>query len=230
MSFRQPERVVGADFNIRPYKIREIKDIVYKGCLKIFNDNWELFMSWIDRELQGKILKNLFEKYGKPCLSMDIFEEICIFPLAVLPMSDSSDLVEHPTDFEWINNLEDKFNKNLLYLIEHQLIEIKKDVSTFETKNFFLSITHKGIDFLEQDGGLSAILNVVTIKLHSDTIRELLEAKIDAANISEDEKNSFKESIKTIKDAALEKLTEKAIEEIPWITLASFLTSLASRF
>lgn len=71
---------------------------------------------------------------------------------------------------------------------------------------------------------------MVTIKLHSDTIRELLEAKIDAANISEDEKNSFKESIKTIKDAALEKLTEKAIEEIPWIMLASFLTSLASRF
>ena len=71
---------------------------------------------------------------------------------------------------------------------------------------------------------------MVTIKLHSDTIRELLEAKIDAANISEDEKNSFKESIKTIKDAALEKLTEKAIEEIPWITLASFLTSLALRF
>ncbi|WP_048947442.1 hypothetical protein, partial [Kingella kingae] len=56
--------------------------------------------------------------------------------------------------FEWINNFEDKFNKNLLYLIEYQFIEIKKDVSTFETKNFFLSITHKGIDFFEQNGGL----------------------------------------------------------------------------
>lgn len=221
MSFRQPERVVGADFNIRPYKIREIKDIVYKGCLKIFNDNWELFMSWIDRELQGKILKNLFEKYGKPCLSMDIFEEICIFPLAVLPMSDSSDLVEHPTDFEWINNLEDKFNKNLLYLIEHQLIEIKKDVSTFETKNFLLSITHKGIDFLEQDGGLSAILNVVTIKLHTDTIRDL----IDASNMSENEKNTLKEALSQIKDIAIEKLTEKAIEQIPFGIL---LTSIKS--
>lgn len=39
VSFRQPERIVGTDFNIRPYKIREIKDIVYKSCLKIFNDN-----------------------------------------------------------------------------------------------------------------------------------------------------------------------------------------------
>ena len=152
---------------------------------------------------------------------MDIFEEICIFPLAVLPMSDSSDLVEHPTDFEWINNLEDKFNKNLLYLIEHQLIEIKKDVSTFETKNFLLSITHKGIDFLEQDGGLSAILNVVTIKLHTDTIRDL----IDASNMSENEKNTLKEALSQIKDIAIEKLTEKAIEQIPFGIL---LTSIKS--
>ena len=45
-----------------------------------------------------------------------------------------------------------------------------------------------GIDFLTDDGGLSAILGVVTVKLHSDTIQALIAAKIDQAEISDSEK------------------------------------------
>ena len=47
-------------------------------------------------------------------------------------------------------------------------------------------ITAKGIDFLEDDGGLSAILGVVTVKLHADTLREMLAKKIDASSASSD--------------------------------------------
>jgi hypothetical protein len=45
-------------------------------------------------------------------------------------------------------------------------------------------ITAKGVDFLENDGGLSAILGVVTVKLHADTLREMLAKKIEASSAS----------------------------------------------
>jgi hypothetical protein len=43
-------------------------------------------------------------------------------------------------------------------------------------------ITPQGLDFLEDDGGLSAILRTVTVKLHAETLTELLSARIDAAD------------------------------------------------
>ncbi|SFB38362.1 hypothetical protein SAMN03159488_03419 [Pseudomonas sp. NFIX10] len=39
------------------------------------------------------------------------------------------------------------------------------------------TITAKGIDFIEDDGGVSAILGTVTVKLHEETLRQLIEAK-----------------------------------------------------
>ncbi len=39
-------------------------------------------------------------------------------------------------------------------------------------------ITAKSIDLLEDDGGVSAILGVVTAKLHEDTIRNLVLAEV----------------------------------------------------
>ena len=43
------------------------------------------------------------------------------------------------------------------------------------------------------DGGLSAILGVVTVKLHSDTIQALLNTKIDQADIPPEEKSKLKD-------------------------------------
>ena len=44
-----------------------------------------------------------------------------------------------------------------------------------------MTITAQGLDFIEDDGGLSAILGVVTIKLHEDSLKALL---TDAVNES----------------------------------------------
>ncbi|MBB5875866.1 hypothetical protein [Xanthomonas sp. 3498] len=79
------------------------------------------------------------------------------------------------SDFPGDNSL----RVNIAYLMEHGLVEaqfahdLKNDPLLLQAK-----ITAKGIDFLADDGGLSAILGVVTIKLHEEDLRQLIEAKI----------------------------------------------------
>jgi hypothetical protein len=63
----------------------------------------------------------------------------------------------------------------------------------------------EGLDFLEADGGWSAILNVVTIKFDADTLRALLEAKIDVSSIPE--KSIIKKTIEGMSEAALKTAT-----------------------
>ena len=68
--------------------------------------------------------------------------------------------------------------------------------------------TEKAFDFLVEDGGLSAILGVVTVKLHADTIRDMLQMRImDSQNLTAEEKASWVEKLKTLSEASLEHLT-----------------------
>ena len=115
------------------------------------------------------------------------------------------------------------FFKKYYYLEESGLIEITSIDSLH--KNFDCKINHKGIDFLTDDGGLSAILGVVTVKLHSDTIQALIAAKIDQAEISDSEKSWLKKELGKIKDTALSTLTTNAINAIAADTLVKFLKS-----
>lgn len=73
-----------------------------------------------------------------------------------------------------------KYIANVVYLQDHGLLEngveivFSSDAHAIINDYGFPAITEKGIDFVLQDGGLSAILNVQTVKLHSDTIKELI--------------------------------------------------------
>jgi hypothetical protein len=69
------------------------------------------------------------------------------------------------------------------------------------------TLTAAGLDFLEADGGLSAILNVVTIKFDTHTLRALLEAKIEASSIPAIEKSSLKKITAALSDTALKSAT-----------------------
>ena len=44
-------------------------------------------------------------------------------------------------------------------------------------------ITAKGLDFLEDDGGLSAILGAITVKLDPDDLRALIAARIEESDL-----------------------------------------------
>lgn len=114
---------------------------------------------------------------------------------------------------------EDKYMANVVYLQNHDLVEdgaelrFSLDGRTSYGYSAFPKITHKGIDFMLQDGGLSAILNVQTIKLHEETIRDLLNTAITASNLSEAEKTSVKGVLTQMSIEGLKSLTTKLLDK-----------------
>lgn len=80
---------------------------------------------------------------------------------------------------------------NIAYLSEHGLVDAKF-ISSFDgTELLSAKITAPGLDFLANDGGLGAILGVVTVRLHDDTLRQLVAAKIETSNLPDSDKRKF---------------------------------------
>lgn len=68
---------------------------------------------------------------------------------------------------------------NIAYLIEHGLVSAP--MREFQDTSIRIErpvITAKGLDFLAEDGGLSAILGVVTIRMDPGMIRALIEERL----------------------------------------------------
>lgn len=73
-------------------------------------------------------------------------------------------------------------------------------------------ITAKGIDFLEGDGGLTAILGVVTVRLHDETIRDLIAARIQASDLPPEEKTGLLHQLKELRGESIKHLTMKLLD------------------
>jgi hypothetical protein len=143
----------------------------------------------LDRELQRQILNVLADAY--PVASRKIVERV-------------SALAD-----------DDKLIANLLYLESHGLLTagISSSINGPATVNASkLIITHRGLDFLADDGGLSAILGVVTIKLHDDTIRQLIEDKIIGSDLPPADKKRFVDQLRELPGESLKHLTTKLID------------------
>lgn len=116
----------------------------------------------------------------------------------------------------------DKYVANVEYLQRHGLLEdgvsldFAMDGTPFVSIKAFPKITEAGIDFMLDDGGLSAILNVQTVKLHPETIKSLVEERIRSAEIPDDRKSSLIEQIRSLPEASakilLDKLLDKGID------------------
>jgi hypothetical protein len=119
---------------------------------------------------------------------------------------------------------------NLWYLQEHGLCE--SGLSQVADGRFIWSratLTAKGLDFLEDDGGLTAILGVITIKIRTDTLREMLNARIDTAQISPEEKSALKQKLRhfseTVLKTATTDLVKTGLDHIP--NVAEWLRKLS---
>lgn len=117
-------------------------------------------------------------------------------------------------DYTRINGFEDdgerrKWLVNVAYLAEHGLINAKITHYVSDDPPSFgpMLITAAGLDFLANDGGLSAILGVVTIKLHDETVRQLLIHRIEAAPGDPSVKASLVAKVKELPGEALAKFT-----------------------
>lgn len=160
-------------------------------------------MSWMNKNLQEQILLSLKDSYRDPISIPELVRKI--WP-----------------DEASINVTTEELFQNIKYLCEHDLI-FSKDINSTNPIYALVEITSRGIDHLEPDGGLSASLGVITVKLHSDTIQQLLAAKIDQSDMPEAEKSELKTALTTIKSAALTTITEEAIKSAPWAALLAVL-------
>ncbi|MBP6083525.1 MAG: hypothetical protein KA732_19915 [Providencia sp.] len=117
---------------------------------------------------------------------------------------------------------EHKLKVNIAYLIEHGVIETEfgrrhASIPIFELL-CSIQATKKGIDFMANDGGLSAILNVTTIKFHHDAIQEIANL-IEKTVQDPEDKQKFLTQLKqlpyeTTKHISLE-LVSKGLTQIP---------------
>lgn len=92
---------------------------------------------------------------------------------------------------------------NCVYLLEHGLIA---GVVSPDKSNPCIAaarITKSGLDFLADDGGLSAILSVQTVRIHEDTLRQLLEAGLESCHAPEEKKSALREAIKNAPASAV---------------------------
>lgn len=102
---------------------------------------------------------------------------------------------------------------NLAYLDEHGLTESSwaraLNAPPFPTTT---KITAKGLDFISDDGGLSSILGVVTIRLHQETITALITDRIEQSDAPPSVKKRLIETLKGLPAEALQRVSLKAME------------------
>lgn len=94
----------------------------------------------------------------------------------------------------------DKLVANMLYLEEHGLIKsgIRHTIDGhFLRDQTGFRITSEGIDFLLDDGGLSAILKVVTVKIHADSLAQI-EAFIMSSSLDKEDKKKFSSRLREL--------------------------------
>jgi hypothetical protein len=104
---------------------------------------------------------------------------------------------------------------NLKYLYEYGLIK-GYESKVIGKRGFSLGgveITAKGLDLLEDDGGVGAILRTVVVKFDAENIRRIMKEKVLLSAIPNEQKTSLVEKIKNFSGKALETITLKLLEK-----------------
>lgn len=130
------------------------------------------------------------------------------------------ELLEHlrdcyPNESDEVTSLGNKEDcqSNLYYLREHGLVTLLDSQYLGGTRAIHhATITARGIDFLEDDGGLGAILGTVTVKLHEDTLRQLIEAKVQASNLPEEQKSGILKALREAPGETTKQLITKLVD------------------
>lgn len=152
-------------------------------------------MELLDREFQRALLQRMAER----------------FPDEVEPLHELDGMDPRQITY------------NLAYLREHGLVRVQWQNGSREAIPVRAAITAQGIDFITDDGGLSAILGVVTIRLHQDEVKDLLIQKINSAKAPEGVKTALVAQVKKlpaemVKQATMEGL-KAGLDSVPDLIL-----------
>lgn len=123
--------------------------------------------------------------------------------------------------------------KNLYYLCEHGLVKpnsihVSQSIGGGFGIQFGAStLTHKGMDFLADDGGLSAILGVVTVKFEADQLKLLLESKVMATDLPPADKHRLIDGLRSLSAESIKHLTTKIVD-LGWDNLGTLTRIIQS--
>ncbi len=123
-----------------------------------------------------------------------------------------------------------KLAMNLNYLKGHRLVsesatKVSQDFMTPNSARIYIKkpiITEQGLDFLADDGGLSAILGVVTVRFEADTIRTILQLKVDQSDLSPVDKQKLHGVLQELPAESIKHLTTKIVD-VGWDGLGSLM-------
>ena len=102
----------------------------------------------------------------------------------------------------------------IYYLGEHGLVDARRTPSFSDSIGItHARITAQGIDFLEDDGGLAAILGVVTIKLDPDDLRTLMVSRVESSDLPSEDKQSLIHAIGSYSAKVLREVTVRLVSE-----------------
>lgn len=140
-----------------------------------------------------------------------------------------ADVYPDDLDVQDWQEAEPDLRANLYYLLEHDLISGIDSGALDGNTIVFAKITATGLDFLADDGGLTAILGVFTVKLHDETIRDLIAARIQGSDLPPEEKTGLLAQLRALGGESIKHLTlkllDKGAESLPAI-LDAIRTSL----
>lgn len=143
----------------------------------------------LDRAFQLHLLQQLAESYPRPAFH----------------------LLDYLKDLE--GDDEKRYIANMAYLGEHGLVDPGVHYGLDSVMLSEPTITARGMDFLADDGGLSAILGTVTVKLHADTIRDLLLAKVEETALPAEEKSAIRKHLSTLSAEAMKEVTKQLVQQ-----------------
>jgi hypothetical protein len=119
---------------------------------------------------------------------------------------------------------------NVAYLAEHGLVDVK--MLNYHGQPAIVGpckLTAAGMDFLEDDGGLTATLSTVTIRLDGDQFRQMLATKIESALLPAAEKTALMKHVGALSQAGLQEagkqLMQMGLKHIP--DAAAWLRSMS---
>ena len=108
---------------------------------------------------------------------------------------------------------ERRYEANMVYLDEHSLVECGIQFGIDGHSSYGLPrITNRGMDFLADDGGLGAILGVVTIKLHDDTLKELIAHRIQSSDLGPTDKAKWLGALRELPGETTKHLVLKLLD------------------
>lgn len=142
-------------------------------------------MEKFDRNRQRELLQAMYDAYPNE-LSYDVGEKL-------------------KERFESIDILA----ANLIYLQEHQLVRggVRKMASgDYQVSLYTAELTEKGIDFVRDDGGLTADFKLQIVKIHDSTIVALEDILI-LANLPEEQKKGLIAKLHELPADAIKHLT-----------------------